>query len=326
MGHLTLEQRYRIELGISLNHDYTQIAKSINKNKSVVSREVGRNSDGRSGKYKADLADSKANNRHREKNKKVRFTPEMKAFVKQKLRDDYSPEQITGRAKLENIPCVSHETIYHFIWEDKKTGGSLYKHLRNQGKRYRKRGHTKDCRGLIKGRVDIDQRPYVVDKKERIGDFEIDLIIGKGHKQAILTLNDRATGLLFMGKVLSKEAIEIERKSIELLENWKPFLHTITSDNGKEFANHKNIANALNLDFYFAKPYHSWQRGANENLNGLVRQYFTKNCNFTTITDLDILYVQNKLNNRPRKRLGYKSPAEFFAQKLDNLNAVAFIT
>jgi IS30 family transposase len=165
-----------------------------------------------------------------------------------------------------------------------------------------------------------------VDQKDRIGDFEIDLIIGKGHKQAILTLNDRATGILIMGKVPSKEAFQIEKKTLELLEDWKPMIHTITSDNGKEFANHINIAEQLDIDFYFAKPYHSWQRGANENLNGLVRQYFPKNHDFTTITNLQIQNVQNILNNRPRKRLGFKTPNEFFAQKLNLEPTVAFIT
>ena len=227
---------------------------------------------------------------------------------------------------MENIPCVSHERIYQFIWNDKKQGGQLYKHLRNKGKRYRKRGHSKDSRGLLVGRVDIDQRPAVVDHKERIGDLEIDLIIGKGHKQAILTINDRVSGMLIMGKVPSKQAVEIEKKSVELLQDWKPMIHTITSDNGKEFANHTNIAEQLNIDFYFAKPYHSWQRGANENLNGLVRQYFPKNHDFTTITDDQIKNVQNILNNRPRKRLGFKTPNEFFAQKINLDSSVAFIT
>ena len=152
------------------------------------------------------------------------------------------------------------------------------------------------------------------------------MIIGKDHQEAILTLNDRVAGVLIMGKVSSKKALEIEHKTVTLLEDWKPIIHTITSDNGKEFANHANIAEQLDIDFYFAKPYHSWQRGANENLNGLVRQYFPKKSDFTTITNLQIQNVQNILNNRPRKRLGYKTPNEFFAQKLNLDATVAFIT
>lgn len=326
MAHLTLEQRYRIEFSIRENHSYSQIADYIDKDKSVVSREIKRNSDARNGQYRAELAHSKAKNRHLLKPKKIYFTSDIEAYVVRYLKEDYSPEQIAGRCKLEGLSCVSPEAIYQFIWKDKKKGGVLYKHLRNQGKRYRKRGQTKDRRGLLVGRTDIDQRPDIVDKKERIGDLEIDLIIGKGHNQAILTINDRVTGILFMCKVLNKEALQIEYKTIELLDQWKPLIHTITSDNGKEFANHSNIAEQLNLNFYFAKPYHSWQRGANENLNGLVRQYFPKNCDFTTISDNQIIDIQNKLNNRPRKRLGYKTPNEFFAMKLDQSAPVAFIS
>ena len=326
MAQLTLEQRYGIQFCLSEKRSYSQIADYINKDKSVICREINRNSDARNGKYDANLAHRKAKRRHTEKHKNKHFTAEIETYVRKYLQEDYSPEQIAGRAALDNLPCVSHESIYQFIWDDKKKGGKLYKHLRNRGKRYRKRSHTKDTRGLLVGRVDIDQRPKIVEKKERIGDLEIDLIIGKGHKQAILTINDRATGLLIMGKVPSKQASEIEKKSIELLEDWKPLIHTITSDNGKEFANHLNISEQLNLNFYFAKPYHSWQRGANENLNGLVRQYFPKEYDFTSISNEEINTVQNILNNRPRKRLGFKSPNEFFAEKLNLEASVAFIT
>lgn len=325
MAQLTLEQRYKIEFCLTENKNFTETAKYIGKNKSVVGREIKRNADARSGRYKAELANAKALKRHLQKNKKNYFTDDIKAYVREGLKQDYSPEQIMGRALLDARPCVSHETIYKFVWRDKKSGGTLFKHLRNQGKRYRKRGQNKDSRGLLIDRVDIDKRPEIVDHKERIGDLEIDLVIGKGHKQALLTINDRATGLLIMGKVLSKEAKEIEMKAVSLLEDWKPLLHTITSDNGKAFANHASIAEQLNINFYFAKPYHSWQRGANENLNGLVRQYFPKEYDFESISDHDILNVQNILNNRPRKRLGFKSPIESFAQKIEQIQAVAFI-
>lgn len=326
MSHLTLSQRYQIESQLSQGISPASIGRSIHKDRSVICREIARNSDARSGNYKAELAHSKYQGRHKRKKKNIRFTPEIEEYVKEKLAEEFSPEQIAGRAKIDNIQCVSHESIYQFVWKDKKSGGRLFKHLRNQGKRYRKRGHSKDTRGLIAGRVDIDQRPKVVEDKERIGDLEIDLIIGKDHKEAILTINDRAAGLLFMGKVPNKQAITIQNKTLELLADYGPLLHTITSDNGKEFGNHKQIADQLNIDFYFAKPYHSWQRGANENLNGLVRQYFAKDCDFTTITETQIHKVQNKLNNRPRKRFGYKTPLEIFALKLNQQADVAFIT
>ena len=173
--------------------------------------------------------------------------------------------------------------------------------------------------------MDICERPAIVERKCRLGDFEIDLVIGKDHKGALLTINDRASGILFMGKVESKEAILIQQKTIELLQDWKPIIKTITSDNGKEFANHQTIAETLEIDYYFAKPYHSLERGANENLNGLIRQYFPKKSNFGNITQQEIETVINTLNNRPRKRFGYKTPNEIFAEKLNKSDPVAFM-
>jgi IS30 family transposase len=326
MAHLTLDQRYQIEFGISKGWTFSRIASEIGKDKSVVSREINRNSDQRNLVYKADLAQDKTSLRHKSKNKFISFTPQIKQTVSELLQKDFSPEQIVGRCRLENIQCVCHETIYQFVWEDKRQGGQLYKHLRTKGKKYRKRGHNKDSRGIIPNRVDISNRPPIVEQKERFGDLEIDLVIGKKHKHALLTINDRATGCLFMDKVIGKDADFIKSATIQLLEPWMPLIHTITSDNGKEFAQHQNIAENLNIDFFFAKPYHSWERGANENLNGLIRQYFPKKHNFTSITKQQIKEVQNKLNNRPRKRLGFKTPNEILAEKLDLMASVAFIT
>lgn len=326
MGHLTLEQRYKIEAYKNLGKGVSEIADYIGRDKSVVSREIKRNSDGRSGLYKAELAQRKSEQRHQYKAKYQRFNQEVERNVLHYLKQDFSPEQIVGRAAIEGKVVVSHERIYQYIWKDKRAGGKLYKHLRNKGKKYRKRIHSKDNRGIIINRIDISKRPKVVDNKERIGDLEIDLVIGKDHKGALLTINDRATGLLFMGKIDSKESKAVTDKTIELLEEWKPLLHTITSDNGKEFANHREISEKLDIDYYFAKPYHSWERGANENLNGLVRQYFPKKTNFEAITQEQINKVVNKLNNRPRKRFDYKTPNEVFAQKLNENINVALIT
>ena len=316
MAHLTLEQRYKIEFYQKLGKGISETAEYVGKHKSVILREIQRNSDKRSAIYNANLAEKKAVNRHKTKYKKCRLNSNVEASILHYLSMDYSPEQMVGRAKIDKLEMVSVETIYRYIWLDKRKGGTLYKHLRTKGKKYKKRGHLKDCRGIISGRVDIDQRPAIVDAKSRLGDLEIDLVIGKDHKGALLTINDRASGVLFMGKVDSKEASVIEAKTIELLQDWIPLIKTITSDNGKEFANHRSIADALNIDYFFAKPYHSWERGANENLNGLTRQYFPKKSNFETITKNEIDKVINILNNRPRKRFGYKTPNEIFAEKM----------
>jgi len=326
MAHLTLEQRYMIEAYRNAGKNISSIAGYIGKDKSVISRELIRNADGRNDSYKADLAHRKAMSRHHSKPKASRLNEAVEADMLRYIEQDYSPEQIVGRAALEGVKMVSHESIYQYVWKNKKRGGKLYKHLRTKGKKYRKRAHEKDSRALITKRIDIDERPAIVDKKERIGDLEVDLIIGKEHKGALLTINDRATGLLFMGKIESKESAVVEAKIVELLEEWKPMLHTITSDNGKEFANHQQIAQKLEIDYYFAKPYHSWERGANENLNGLVRQYFPKKMNFETITQNQVDRVVNILNNRPRKRFNFKSPREVFSQRLDESYDVAFIT
>ena len=320
MSHLTVEQRYEISALCVAGHTQSFIAKQIGKDKSVISRELKRNADGRSGRYKADLAQRKYAERVRGKPKIIRLTTDVQNRIRDYLDMDYSPEQIAGVCKKEGLAMVSHERIYQYIWADKKQGGKLYEHLRTQGKRYRKRGASKDRRGIIKGRVGIEHRPERVEEKEHFGDLEIDTIIGKNHQGAIVTINDRALGILRMKKVQTRHAELIHQATIELLLPLKPLLQTITADNGKEFANHKEISKDLDIDFYFANPYHSWERGANENLNGLIRQYIPKKTDFALLTDEFIQEIQDKLNNRPRKRYGYLSPQEMFNQK------VAFVT
>jgi IS30 family transposase len=326
MSHLTEGQRYEIEALRKANVRQKEIARILGRSKSVISREISRNSDQRSGEYRADLAERKCRARHVNKLKCSYFTEEIKEYVNHRISDNYSPEQIAGEAKLKGVKCVSHERIYQHIWADKRNKGMLYEHLRQQGKRYRKRGASKDKRGQIVGRNGIENRPKIVENKERIGDLEADLVIGKNHKGALLTINDRATGMLYMKKIESKEAAVVEQGMIELLEHFQTKIHTVTTDNGKEFANHAKIAEKLDIDYYFARPYHSWERGANENLNGLIRQYFPKGSDFEHITHEQVSYVIQKLNNRPRKRFGYLSPTEVLNQAIINNGQVAFIT
>ena len=325
MSHLNYEQRYAISVMLKSKYRQKQIAEAIDKDKSVVSREIARNCDKRNGNYDADLAERKYEKRRDSKPKKVYFTAEIQEMVEDKLAKKYSPEQIVGVAKKQGVACVSHERIYQHIWKDKRKKGNLYDHLRTKGKRYRKRGAAKDSRGIIPDRVDISQRPKVVDDRERAGDLEIDTIIGKNHQGAIVTVNDRASGLLKMKKFAGQRAQQLAMATIELLEDMKPFLNTITADNGREFAAHQTISKALEIDFYFARPYHSWERRANENLNGLIRQYIPKQTDFSTITDEYIKFVENELNNRPRKRHDFQTPNQIFNQ-LTNHQEVAFVT
>ncbi len=319
MSHLTVEQRYVIESLLVQNLKKNEIALIIGVSKSTVTREIQRNSDERSHIYRYKLAQSKSEKRKQEKPKKTYFTNSMRIRVRELIEKEYSPEQITGFCRRHNEEMVSHERIYQYVWADKKARGTLFTYLRCKGRRYRKRGAYKDSRGIILNRIDIDKRPKDVEKRETFGDLEGDTIIGKDHKGAIVTINDRSTGMLKMKKVNTREAAEVEQVIIELLEDWSPFdIRTMTVDNGKEFANHQSITQQTGVDIYFAKPYHSWQRGSNENLNGLIRQYIPKKTDFSLISDEYICYVENKINNRPRKRYGYHSPLEKMEKLLFN--------
>lgn len=322
MTHITVEQRYTISVMLSQGYLQKDISKAIGKDKSVVSREISRNCDKRDGKYHHELAQRKYQNRIDQKPKFTRFDGAMQEYVDSNIRNYLSPEQISGTAKRNRIDCISPEWIYIHIWDNKLRGGDLYTYLRSRGKRYRRRGNKKDKRGRIPDRIDIDLRPAIVDEKKRFGDFEIDTVMGKNHIGALVTMNDRMTGYVKIVKVANKESSTVMNATINALKPLSHILHTITSDNGKEFADHRIISSQLNIDFFFAHPYHSWERGANENLNGLIRQYFPKKTDFTKITDKQVQWVEDKLNNRPRKRLDYLSPIEFFL----NLHKVALVT
>ena len=235
------------------------IASAIGKDKSVVSRELKRNYDKRSGQYNVDLAQRKYEKRMQKKTKKIRFTQAVRERVEELLREDFSPEQIAGRCELEGLECISHERIYQHIWEDKKRGGDLHTHLRRKGRRYRKRGASRDNRGIISNRVGIENRPAIVEQRSRFGDLEIDTMIGKNHKGALLTINDRATGICWLALLEGKEAKPLTKAMVDILSPIKDLLHTATADNGKEFSDHQQIASSLKIDVYFARPYHSWE-------------------------------------------------------------------
>lgn len=326
MAHLTSEQRYIIEVLLKKGFSKIEIGNAIGKHRSVIYRELARNKNGRSGEYNPNLAERKYHKRMKEKPKAKRFSDSVKDEVNRLLGEEFSPEQITGVSRKNNIDMVSHETIYQYVWDNKKDGGDLHTHLRRQGRRYRKRGSAKDNRGIIKNRVSIEKRPKDVEKRNRFGDLEGDLIIGRNHKNAIVTINDRSAGMLRMKKINSKNAQEVEQALTDLILEWKPFnLRTLTLDNGKEFANHEEFSKKTGIDVYFAHPYYSWERGSNENLNGLVRQYFPKKTDFSCISEEEIQRIENKLNNRPRKRYNYDSPIERMNKLLFNRN-VAFVT
>jgi len=313
---LTDAQRYQIEAYLKANYTITQIAKELKVHKSTISRELKRNGKKRS--YNAKHAVLLSKERKRESYKHRVFDLNMKRYIDKKLSNyQWSPEQIKGRCDLENIPMVSTERIYQYIYEDQAKGGLLYQHLRTARRRRKRRLNRKHQRGQIPNRVMIDQRPKEVDLKERFGDWEVDTIIGKNHKTAILTATERKSQFELMVKTDGTKADSIRKQLINLLAPFKALVKTITSDNGKEFAKHQEIAKKLNADFYFADPYSPWQRGLNEYNNKLIRQYLPKKTDFNLINNQTITMIIKKLNNRPRKSLDYKTPNEVF---LHNFN------
>ena len=254
MKHLTRELRYGISLMLQEGKSRKDIAKAIGVNTSTISRELRKNCDLRNGVYNYELAQRKYETRLKFRGRKPVFTKEMKDIVISLLEEGYSPEQIKGRSNVEGFAMVSHETIYRWIWDDKRKKGTLYQNLRRKGKKYNKRGNTHAGRGYIPNRIDIEERPSIVDLKQRFGDLEIDTIIGSNHKGALVTINDRLTSKVWIRKLSGKDAAPLALKTIEALQPVKDLIHTITADNGKEFAKHQEIAEKLKISFYFCKP------------------------------------------------------------------------
>lgn len=319
--HLTQDERYQIAILAKAGHSKSEIARLMDRHKSCIGREIKRNSGERGYRPKQAQAFSQARRRACENG--PRIAAQTWAEVETRLAETWSPEQISGYLKANDQPTVSHESIYLHIYADKRAGGTLHRTLRCQKAR-RKRYGGRERRGTIPNQVSIEQRPAIVDNRERFGDWEVDLVIGAGQKQALVTINERTSRYTMMAHVPFKTAQAVADAMISLLTPFAACVHTLTSDNGKEFAQHERIAKQLEADFYFAHPYCSWERGANENMNGLIREFFPKKMDFTSITQAKINSAAHFLNHRPRKCLGYKTPHEVFMKQLQSqLAAVA---
>jgi transposase, IS30 family len=317
---LTYEQRCQIEALKKSGISQQAIAKLIGVSQSSVSRELSRNTGLRG--YRHDQAQRKSIERRQATAKLHKMTAPLIDEINDKLFLKWSPEQISGWLLVNKRVCISHEIIYQHVWADKVAGGDLYKYLRRRTRKYKVRGSTGKTRsGQIKNRISIDERPQVVDEKGRVGDWEIDTVIGKNHKGALVTIVERLTLFTVSMRVKSKRAKEVTAATLCLLTPFKGLVHTITSDNGKEFAYHEKIAAALECDFYFAHPYHSWERGLNENTNGLLRQYFPKSTDFKTVSVAAVKKSVDQLNNRPRKTLAFKTPAVLMQKEMAALAA-----
>jgi transposase, IS30 family len=313
-GQLTQEQRYHIYGLQKAGKSQGFIADAVGVHKSTISREVRRNRGDRG--YRPQQAHKRALANRQQAEKHVKFTSELKKIVTEKIMLDWSPDQISGYLQKEGAASISHERIYQFLIADKKAGGTLHAHLRHAGKKRKKRYGSKDRRGQIKNRISIDKRPKIVDKKLRIGDWEGDTIIGKQQHKAIVTLVDRASKMTRIGPVATKHSDVVATIMIGLLKPMEHTSHTVTLDNGKEFSGHEKVANSININIYFAHPYSSWERGLNENTNGLIRQYIKKGSSFEGVANERINFIENRLNNRPRKSLGYWTPNEVYQQSV----------
>ena len=304
---LIQEQRYQIYALLKMGHNRTEIAAVIEMHKSTISRELGRNCGLRG--YRPKQAHHKALSRRN--HSQARIMPEIWEMIETKLRLEWSPEQVSGWLQRRQAIQVSHEWIYQHILVDKQAGGDLYRHLRCQKKR-RKRYGSYDRRGKLPNRVSIEERPDIVEQRQRIGDWEVDTIVGKGHHQGVVTLIERKSRFALLSKVEQRTADQVSKAMIDLLLPVSDRLHTITADNGKEFAEHERVEHELQVDFFFAHPNAAWERGANENMNGLVRQYIPKKRNFASVTNIELIQIMKRLNYRPRKCLDFMSPFEVF--------------
>lgn len=310
--HLTYDQRCQISALKKSGLSQNKIAKLLGVDQSTISKELHRNT-GRKG-YRHKQAHNKAvHRRHKATSVARKMTTDFVPFVELLIRENkMSPEQVSGRLRKTHGISISHESIYRHVWRDKKEGGDLYENLRQRGKKRNKRGSKKAGRGLIPNRIGIELRPAEVMAKSRVGDWEGDTIVGKDHRGAIVSMVERKTKLVRLKLIPAATAQETTKATISILDPLKKHVLTITTDNGKEFSGHTNISTFLDAQIYFANPYCSWERGLNENTNGLVRQFFPKKTDFTKLTQEQVKKVEDNLNNRPRKMLNFKTPNEEF--------------
>lgn len=308
---LTENKRYQIQSLLEEGYNNSEIADHLGVDRSTISREVRRNRSWR-GYYRARDAHEYCILRHLYKRKGTKVKGKTRTLIRRYIRRDLSPEQVSAVLYEYHGVDISHETIYRFIIKDKVNGGSLYQHLRHRVKKHKKRYGSQNQRGHIKDRVMIDERPAIVERKGRIGDWEIDTVVGKNHQGAIITIVERKTNFMIMHHIANRTANWVSGTVIALLRPYMKHVKTITCDNGKEFTDHQRIAKALKCKVYFAHPYSSWERGLNENSNGLLRQYFPKGSDFRKITAKQIKHAKERLNNRPRKLLNWYTPNELF--------------
>ena len=312
---ITAAERYTLGTLRRLGYTAAAIARILGRHRSTIGREVRRNATRYDGGYRPQLADGYARSRRSRSRRNQRFSAADWAQVHVRLRENWSPEQVAGRLRLAHQLRISHETIYRHIWADKRVGGSLHTHLRGGRKQCRKRYGHYDSRGRLAGKRPITDRPPIVEARGRIGDWEADTILGATtDSHCLLSLVERKTGYLVLGKLRARTTAEVTRCAIPLIQQQPHAVHTITSDNGTEFHGYAALEAATQAAFYFATPHHAWERGTNENTNGLVRQYAPKRASMAHLTQPDCTAIARQLNHRPRKRLAYRTPEECYGR------------
>ena len=309
---LTSGERYMLSALRKQGLSQADIARQLGRSPSTISRELRRNACPTSGFYRPLRADARSRHRRSISRRNAQFNDAHFAVVHRYLKERWSPEQIAGHLRLHRIMLISHETIYQHIWADKAAGGNLYRHLRQASKKRRKRYRAYDSRGRLAGKRHITERPPIAETRSTIGHWEIDTVMGHGSKDCIVTLVERKTGYLIIGKLKDRTKEALNRCVIPLIHAFGYAIKTITADNGTEFHGYQVIEQATGIRFYFATPHHSWERGTNENTNGLIRQYLPKRTSMAALTQQQCNDIANQLNRRPRKRHGYRTPEELF--------------
>ena len=309
---LTPDERYMLAALRRQGLSQAQMARELGRHRSTLCREFRRNCSRSGGHYRPSKAQERTNGRRSRSRRNLRFTRQEFALVEELLRRQWSPEQVAGHLRRTGQLRISHETIYRHIWRDKRQGGLLYTHLRGARKRRRKRYGAYDSRGRLAGKRPITERPQEVETRRQLGHWEIDTVMGTGSLDCIVTLVERKAGLVLIGKLRDRTTGSLNRRVIRLVNRQRGPFETVTADNGTEFHDYKGIEEQTGVTFYFATPHHSWERGSNENANGLIRQYLPKGAGMAGLSQHRCNAIARKLNTRPRKRLGFKTPLECY--------------
>jgi IS30 family transposase len=314
-SQITLDERYTLSILRQLGYRPAAIARALGRHRSTVGRELRRNSRA-DGWYRPLVAHGRARQRRSRSRRNHRFTPAAFAVVRRYLARQWSPEQVAGYLRRVGRLAISHETIYRHIWADRRQGGTLYRQLRGARKRYRKRYGRYDSRGRLAGKRPITARPAVVSARTEVGHWEVDTVLGTGDRHCLLSLVERCTGYLVLGKLAARATTAVTPRAIQLIARERRaqrVVHTVTADNGTEFHDYPAIEAATGAQFYFATPHHAWERATCENTNGLLRQYLPKGQSMASLTQQGCNRLAHRLNTRPRKRLGFRTPEECYA-------------